>query len=49
MKLEYLCRRFRIMVLVGRLKTYHNMVVANIDDECILGTEFLTPHKCEWA
>ena len=31
---------------IGRLKMSHNMVVADIKDECILGTDFLTPHGC---
>ena len=31
---------------LGRLKTTHNRVVADINDECILGRDFLTPHEC---
>ena len=24
----------------------HDMVIADIKDECILGTDFLTPNRC---
>ena len=36
----------KMELVLGRLKTTHNMVVADIKDECILGTDFLTPHQC---
>ena len=31
---------------IGRLKMSHNMAVADIKGECILGTDFLIPHGC---
>ena len=36
----------KMELVIGRLKMSHNMVVADIKDECILGTDFLTPHEC---
>ena len=31
---------------IGGLQTPHDMIVADIKDECILGTDFLKPHQC---
>ena len=36
----------KMELVLGRLKTTHTIVVADIKDECILGTDFLTPHQC---
>ena len=38
--------RGRLMLEIGGLQMPHDMVVADIKDECILGTDFLTPNRC---
>ena len=36
----------KMELVIGRLKTSRNIVVADIKDECILGTVCLTPNEC---
>ena len=38
--------RGRLMLEIGGLQIQHDVVVADIKDECILGTDFLTPNRC---
>ena len=38
--------RRRLTLEIGSLQIQHDMVVAGIKDECILGTDFLTPNRC---
>ena len=38
--------RGRLMLGIGGHQMPHDMVVADIKDECILGTDFLTPNRC---
>ncbi len=35
-----------LMLEIGGLRIQHDVVVADIKDECILGTDFLTPSRC---
>ena len=38
--------RGRLMLEIGGVQMSHDIVVADIKDECILGTDFLTPNRC---